>query len=198
MGTMDQQQASDADLIREVLAGNARAYATLMGRYQHMVFTLAVRMLGDRELAEETTQDVFVKAYHSLGSFRGESKFSTWLYRVAYHKILDACAREKRINGHMSHVEIGNLATGGHDSTWSGLLENERREVLLRVLGRLSAEENSVLSLFYLQELSLKEIAAITGTSPSLVKVRLFRARERLKKMLEESQTGKLLGTYER
>ena len=149
-------------------------------------------------LAEEITQDVFVKAFQSLSGFRGESKFSTWLYRVAYHKILDASASEKRKNAHRSPVGIENLSDGGMDSTWASLMEKERQEVLLKALGKLSTEENSLISLFYLQELSLKEIAEILDVNPSLVKVRLHRTREKLKKVLEGSSTGQLLKTYER
>ncbi|MEJ2162097.1 MAG: sigma-70 family RNA polymerase sigma factor, partial [Robiginitalea sp.] len=81
--------------------------------------------------------------------------------------------------------------------TWSDILRKERREVLLSVLDRMSVEENSILSLYYLQELSLKEIAELMDLSPSTVKVRLFRAREQLKKLLQSSAAGKLLKTYE-
>jgi RNA polymerase sigma-70 factor (ECF subfamily) len=194
---MNQQRASDTDLIGEVLAGNTRSYAILLERYQHMVYTLAVRMLGTPELAEETTQDIFVKAYESLSSFRGDSKFSTWLYRVAYRKILDALAREKRNSGHMVSTAPESILGQGTETTWLQVSSREKREILLRVLERLSVEENAVLSLFYLQEQSLKEIGALMDVSPSTVKVRLFRAREKLKGMLEGSPTGKLLKTYE-
>jgi len=194
---MNQQRASDTDLIGEVLAGNTRSYAILLERYQHMVYTLAVRMLGTPELAEETTQDIFVKAYESLSSFRGDSKFSTWLYRVAYRKILDALAREKRNSGHVVCAAPESIPGQGTETTWLQVSSREKREILLRVLDRLSVEENAVLSLFYLQEQSLKEIGALMDVSPSTVKVRLFRAREKLKGMLEGSPTGKLLKTYE-
>ena len=194
---MNQQRASDTDLIGEVLAGNTRSYAILLERYQHMVYTRAVRMLGTPELAEETTQDIFVKTYESLSSFRGDSKFSTWLYRVAYRKILDALAREKRNSGHMVSTAPENILGQGTETTWLQVSSREKREILLRVLERLSVEENAVLSLFYLQEQSLKEIGALMDVSPSTVKVRLFRAREKLKGMLEGSPTGKLLKTYE-
>ncbi|MEJ2162096.1 MAG: sigma-70 family RNA polymerase sigma factor, partial [Robiginitalea sp.] len=106
---MNRQPASDTDLIEEVLKGNTRVYAELMERYQHMVYTLAVRMLLNRELAEEATQDIFIKAYRSLASFRGDSKFSTWLYRVAYHKILDIVAREKRRSEYLAPIHPENL-----------------------------------------------------------------------------------------
>lgn len=197
IGNMNQQRASDTDLIGEVLAGNTRAYAILLERYQHMVYTLAVRMLGTPELAEETTQDIFVKAYQSLSSFRGDSKFSTWLYRVAYHKILDVLDREKRTTGHLISAAPESILGQGVETTWQQVSSREKREILLSVLERLSVEENAVLSLFYLQEQSLKEIGELMDVSPSTVKVRLFRAREKLKGLLEGSPTEKLLKTYE-
>lgn len=194
---MNQQPVSDSDLIGQVLAGNTRAYAILLERYQHMVYTLAVRMLRNLELAEETTQDIFVKAFQSLQDFRGDSRFSTWLYRVAYHKCLDVLAREKRRRHHLVDATPENMPGQGTESTWLQVASREKRNLLLGVLDRLSVEENTVLSLFYLQELSLKEIGKLMELSPSTVKVRLFRARERLRGMLEGSPTETLLKTYE-
>jgi RNA polymerase sigma-70 factor (ECF subfamily) len=195
---MNRQKASDTNLISQVLAGNTRSYAILVGRYQHMVFTLSVRMLRDRELAEETTQDVFVKAYSSLQGFRGDSKFSTWLYRIAYHRILDECDRQKRKLDQRAEYTQDRIAAKAGNPTWDNLLESERKEVLLKALSLLSAEENSLISLFYLQELSLKELGEVLGLNPDTVKVRLFRARTRLKTIMDKSNTGTLLKSYER
>lgn len=193
---MENQKVSDSDLIREVLSGNPRSYAALLSRYQHMVFTLAMRMLGHRELAEETTQDIFVKVYRSLRSFRGDSKFSTWLYRIAYRSILDVRARENRkplrANDY-SEVQACSL-TG--ESTWEALMVTERRAHILKALEQLSPRDKSVLSLYYLQELSIKEIAEVTDLSTSVVKVSLFRARERFKELLESTEEGLQLRTY--
>lgn len=195
---MNQLPVSDTDLISEVLSGRSQAYTQLLLRYQHMVYTLAIRMLRDRELAEETTQDIFVKAYRSLGNFKGDSRFSTWLYKIAYHHALDIYARQTRLKKYKSSLSVDHLGEGGTDPTWSGLLNRERKEVLISALDQLSARENSLISLFYLQEMSLKEISQITGMKPPTVKVGLFRARERLKKMLSGSETGSLLQQYER
>ena len=193
---MENQKVSDSDLIRSVLSGNSRSYAALLTRYQHMVFTLAMRMLSHRELAEETTQDIFVKAYRSLGTFRGESKFSTWLYRIAYRRILDVRARENRKP--VSANDYGEIESFGHagNSTWEALMMTECRVQIIKALEQLSPRDRSMLSLYYLQELSIKEIAEVTDMSTSVVKVSLFRARERLKTLLESTGEGKLLRTY--
>lgn len=193
---MDAHPISDSELISEVLAGNSGAYAELLSRYQHMVFTLAVRMLRNRQVAEETTQDVFIKVYHSLGNFRGDSKFSTWLYKVAYNRILDACGREARGKDIFRADAPDDWNNGTAETTWNTVMLRERREVLIRVLAQLSNEENSVLSLYYLQELSVREISEVIDLSESAVKVRIFRAREHLKILLGHTTQGELLRTY--
>lgn len=193
---MNTYPVSDSELISEVLAGNSRAYTDLIRRYQHMVYTLAVRMLGNREVAEETTQDVFVKVYKSLRNFRGDSKFSTWLYKVAYHRILDASGRESRQKVIRSTIRPDVVYTASTETTWNTVMIKERREFLHRILEQLSQDENAVLSLFYLQELSIREISGIMNLSQSAVKVRLFRAREQLKLLLENTTQGALLKTY--
>lgn len=193
---MENEKVSDSDLIRSVLSGNTRAYAALLSRYQHMVFTLAMRMLNHRELAEETAQDIFVKAYRSLGTFRGDSKFSTWLYRIAYRRILDVQTRESRRPDNASLYSDYQVFSQGSESTWEALMVTERRMHLLRALDKLSPRDKSVLSLYYLQELNTKEIAEVTDLSISVVKVSLFRARERLKSLLENTQEGAQLRTY--
>lgn len=192
---MNRQKASDSELISQVLAGDTRAYAILLGRYQHMVFTLAVRMLRDRELAEETTQDVFLKAYRSLKGFRGDSKFSTWLYRIAYRSILDVCAREARLSKPLCLSDVDRLSEVS-ETTWNTLMISERSVCIQKALAQLSPRDNSLLSLYYLQELSIEEISNITDLGESGVKVGLFRARNRFKTILESSEQGLLLKTY--
>ncbi|MGB5314539.1 MAG: RNA polymerase sigma factor [Robiginitalea sp.] len=193
---MNNQKVSDSDLIREVLSGNTRSYTTLLNRYQHMVFTLAMRMLGNRELAEETTQDIFVKSYKSLPSFRGDSKFSTWLYRIAYRSILDVSAREMRTPRRIDDYSEIHSHNHPSDSTWETIMIMERRAHIIKALEQLSPRDNSVLSLYYLQELSIHEIAEVTDLSKSVVKVSLFRARERFKAILESTEEGIALRTY--
>lgn len=192
------QQASDRELIDRVLSGDTAAYRGLVERYQHMVFSLAVRMLKNRELAEETSQDVFVKAYLGLQGFRGSSKFSTWLYKIAYHRILDAALAEGRKPELRSDLAPEKVSARSNDDTWSQLMEHERSVVLKQALDRLEPADRSLLSLFYLQEQSLQEVSEITGMSQGTVKVRLFRARERLKAQLAASSHGKILEEYGR
>ncbi|HSR59885.1 MAG TPA: sigma-70 family RNA polymerase sigma factor [Robiginitalea sp.] len=189
---------SDRELIDRVLAGDTHAYQGLVVRYQHMVYTLAVRMLKNRELAEEASQDVFVKAYLGLKGFRGNARFSTWLYKIAYYRILDAAGAESRRPELRSDLAPEQVSARSPDDTWTQLMESERRAVLNQALEDLEPGDRSLLSLFYLQEQSLQEVSEITGLSPGTVKVRLFRARERLKATLATTLHGKILENYER
>ncbi len=192
------QQVTDKQLVRQVLHGDDQAYRTLVERYQHMVFTLGVRMLGDPELAEETAQDVFVKAYSALGTFRGAAKFSTWLYKIAYHRLLDVADRERRRRSWRGDIRLQQTDRPAAEDTWSQLMTEERRHWVMRALEALEPDDRDILSLHYLQQQSIKEVAAITGIRAGTVKVRLHRARERLRAHLEESATGKILQNYER
>ena len=86
----------DQHYINLILNGNPNAFATLVDRYKNMVYTLALKMLTNKEEAEEIAQDTFVKAYHSLNKFKGESKFSTWIYKITYNTCLDRLKKNKK------------------------------------------------------------------------------------------------------
>lgn len=189
------QQPTDKALIGRVLRGETRAYAILVDRYQHMVFTLAVRVLGREALAEETAQDVFIKAFESLGTFKGQAKFSTWLYRIAYHRSLDVLDREKR-NRLAGAAPLESLPGAGENTTWNTLLAQDRGVMVRELLARLDPEDRAVLTLHYLQELSLKEVGEVMGLRPDTVKVRLHRARKRLKALVGEDLQHQMVRDY--
>ncbi len=189
-------QPTDKEIIARVLSGDLRSYSILVDRYQHMVYTLAVRMLRNHELAEETAQDVFIKAYKGLGGFHGNAKYSTWLYKIAYYRILDVSDKESR----RRKKEYGfphplREIEGGND-TWDAMMKEERGKLVRQMLDSLEEEDRAVLSLFYLQDLSLKEVGEILGLKPGTVKVRVFRARERLKELLTGTDVGTLIYNY--
>lgn len=189
-------QPTDMEIIRRVLGGDRRAYAALVDRYGHMVYTLAARMLGNRELAEETAQDAFLKAYQALDGFRGNAKFSTWLYRITYFRVLDVADREGRKRRMESDMPSEGLAAGFANETWEGLVRAERVTLVRCLMDRLPAEDSAVLSLHYLQELSLKEVGEVMELHPNTVKVRLHRARKRLKDLMDQQGNRKMLQDY--
>ncbi len=182
-----QSKLSDIELIEQTLAGDQSAYADLVKRHQRFVFTLAMRFAKTREDAEEIAQDCFIKAYRSLESFQGGSKFSTWLYSIVYTTAMTAL-RKKRvdtdsIDDENTYIQIEN--TGGYDVN---NVENKSRSFYLnQAIAQLLPDDATIITLFYKGEQSLEEIAQTMGMEANTVKVKLFRARQRLKEKLERN-----------
>ncbi|GAB5564372.1 MAG: RNA polymerase sigma factor [Winogradskyella sp.] len=173
-------------LIESIKNGDTNAYAKLVDRYKDLVYTLAIRMLKNREEAEEIAQDTFIKVFKSLDKFKGDSKFSTWIYRVAYNTCLDAIKKNKK---HQNDVAIDEYTFNKLD-TIDNALENiikEERSVLIKnCINKLPEESSVILTLFYFEELSLDEISKVINIEANTVKVKLFRARKKLAVILEE------------
>ena len=175
----------DEYYINETLNGNVNAYAFLVERYKHMVFTLTIRIVKNREEAEEVSQDVFVKAYKNLKSFKGESKFSTWIYKIGYYASLDVVKKNKR---QINSINIDEFNEGNIGSMQDGLkyLEaKERKKVINDALLRLDEDEQVILTLYYFEEMPLKEISKVVNLSLENIKVKLFRARKKLFSLLK-------------
>lgn len=181
-----QSKLSDIELINQTLAGNQPAYADLIKRHQRFVFTLALRFTKTREDAEEVAQDCFVKAYRSLTAFQQQSKFSTWLYSIVYTTAMTHL-RKKRvdtdsIDDENMHIQVADT----YGSMDANLAENKSRTYYLnQAIGQLLPDDAAIITLFYTGEQSLEEIGAALGMEPNTVKVKLFRARQRLKDKLE-------------
>jgi RNA polymerase sigma factor (sigma-70 family) len=180
-----QSKLSDIELIEQTLAGDQSAYADLVKRHQRFVFTLALRFAKTREDAEEIAQDCFIKAYRSLGTFQRNSKFTTWLYSIVYTTSM-TFLRKKRvetdsIDDENTYVQLENH--GGYDVNDA---ENKSRSYYLnQAIAQLLPDDATIITLFYKGEQSLEEIGATMGIEPNTVKVKLFRARQRLKEKLE-------------
>ena len=183
-----QSKLSDIELIDQALAGNQSAYADLVKRHQRFVFTLALRFAKNREDAEEITQDCFVKAYRSLALFQRQSKFSTWLYSIVYTTAMSTL-RKKRVA--TSSIDDEENAIQIEDNTASydtNSAENRSRSYYLnQAIGQLLPDDAAIITLFYQGEQSLEEIAQTLGMEANTVKVKLFRARQRLKEKLERN-----------
>jgi RNA polymerase sigma-70 factor (ECF subfamily) len=177
---------NDSEIISKVLNGDQQAYAALVNRYQNYVFTLALRFTKNREDAEEVSQDIFVKAFRALADFKGTSKFSTWLYTIVNNTCI-TFLRKKRLQTHSLDKEgVFEVA----DSQDSGLRANlvEQKSKLMMVnnaINMLNADDAEIITLFYKSEQSLEEIARILGLETNTAKVRLHRARTRLKEKME-------------
>ena len=182
---------ADQQLVGEVLKGNQAAFRQLVERYKDYVFTVCYRVLQQREEAEEASQDVFIKVYKTLGGFEQKSKFSTWLYTVAYRTALDKVRTRKKgnisIDQEDSYLQIPDKENKGAEQ----LINTELLKAqLLTAIRQLKPQDAAVVTLFYLKEKSIKEIVEITGLTTTNVKTKLHRTREALKKHLQK-QLGK-------
>jgi RNA polymerase sigma-70 factor (ECF subfamily) len=178
---------NDTVIISQVLQGNQQAYAELVKRYQNFVFTICLRYTSSREDAEEIAQDCFIKAYRSLADFRGESKFSTWLYTIVNTTCI-TFLRKKKLQAHsLDDERVFAIA----DNIDGGMRANqvERKSKIAMVteaIRLLSPDDTKIVTLFYKGEQSLEEIGSIMGIDPNTVKVKLHRARQRLKDKMEK------------
>ncbi|KYP13434.1 MAG: RNA polymerase subunit sigma [Flavihumibacter sp. CACIAM 22H1] len=178
---------TDNELIELVKTGHQQAYGQLVTRYQNYVFTIVLRYLSSREDAEEIAQDVFIKAFKCLADFRGDSKFSTWLYTITTTSCLTFLRKKKLAVQSLDNEKV----MADAEQVDSGMKANqvEQKSKLAMVnqsIALLSPEDAQVITLFYKGEQSLDEIAQILGQETNAVKVRLFRARQRLRDKMEK------------
>jgi RNA polymerase sigma factor (sigma-70 family) len=177
---------NDNEIISKVLEGDQQAYALLVDRYQRYVFTLTLRFMKTREDAEEVAQDIFIKAYRSLADFRGASKFSTWLYTIVNTTCI-TFLRKKKLEIHsLDHSPVFEAADSIDSGMQSNKVEQKSRVAMVnQAIKLLSSDDAGIITLFYKSEQTLEEIGAILGIEPNAAKVRLHRARTRLKEKME-------------
>ena len=173
-------------VIRRVQRGDANAFEYLMAAYEKNVYNLALRMTGNPEDAEDMAQEAFLKAYSSLGSFRGDSKFSVWLYRIVSNVCLDFLRKQKKTqsfslsmeddDGEEAELELPDLSSLPEEE----LEKKLTREAVRRGLAQLPEDARQILLLREIQGLSYEEIGETLGLEPGTVKSRIFRARKKL------------------
>ncbi|AXG71373.1 ECF RNA polymerase sigma factor SigW [Kordia sp. SMS9] len=176
---------TDQDYIAQIRSGNVNVYSALVSKYKNMVFTLALRMVENKEDAEEVSQDTFVKAYKALDRFKGTSKFSTWLYRIVYNTSLDHLKKSKRVVLSEHIDEINEADIGSMQNALTYIEAKEKKQMIEKALLQLPEEERVLLTLFYFEELSLREISEIIQLSYDNVKIKLYRSRKKLFHMLK-------------
>lgn len=175
-------RVNEEAVIARARTGDQQAFAQLIGRYKHMVYTTVHRVLRNREEAEEATQDAFVKVYQHLAGYQGDSKFSTWLFSIAYRTAISRLRARKDAG-----LALDDLAgrEPAHDAP-DGTGRSDRQRALDKALRSLPPEDAALVGFFYLEELSVEEIVTATGLSASNVKVKLFRIRKRLFELLHQ------------
>ena len=171
---------SDNFYIEKVRKKETSAYSFLVEKHKDMVFSIALRILRSREDAEELAQDVFVKAYQSLDTFKGDSKFSTWLYRIVYNAAISKTRKRKIETVDLDYNMVDNYTTDEIKEDINRLEYDEQKQIVHKVLDRLNTDDSMMVSLFYFNENSTEEISEIMGLTQTNVKVKLHRLRKRL------------------
>lgn len=187
---------NDQNIINQVIEGDTNAFSILVDSYKDLVFTLALRMLKHREEAEEVSQDVFIKVFKSLHKFKGDSKLSTWIYKVTYNTCLDAIKKHKR-----KHIEVNIDKYDAYDievidDAFEKLADADRQKAVKSCIEALASEDSFILTLYYFEELSLDEIAKITALKANNVKVKLHRARKRLAIVMKQKLEPEMINHY--
>ena len=192
-------KTNDADLIRQVLDGDQGAFTTLVNKYQKSVHALVWRKIGDFHIAEEITQDVFLKVYKRLSTLKRPELFPGWLYVIATRDCMSWLRKKelptKSLDA-MSTAELEEICYAQHEADRSEAAAIEhQRECVKRLLQKLPESERTVVTLYYLAEMKSEEISAFLGVSPNTVRSRIRRARERLEK--EERMIQEVLGNFQ-
>ncbi|NIV92359.1 sigma-70 family RNA polymerase sigma factor [candidate division KSB1 bacterium] len=192
----DSSTSGDAEIVEQVVAGDVHAFEQLLRKYDNHVLTIIKKHVPYDQI-EETAQDVFIRAYKSLPTFRGESSFKQWLSTIAVRTCYDFWRKHYRsrelpmsslTEKHQVWLEEAMSAQAGQ-SFHEQSLQKEAREILDWALDRLSVADRMVLELVYLEGYSLKETADLLGWSIANVKVRSFRSRKKMHKLLKQTLT---------
>jgi|AGTN01.2.fsa_nt_gi RNA polymerase sigma factor, sigma-70 family len=182
---------TDELLVHKTIQGDRDAYGQLVERYQHQLYDLIFRMLNNREDARDVSQEIFMKVFRSLDKFRYESKFSTWLYRVATNHCLDFLRKKKREKERYAIRESppesspgGELQSGAWCEPEQSLLQKESLQRLQQALGELPESYRLPLLLQHYRKMSYQEIAHIMDIPVKTVATRIYRAKNMLKECL--------------
>jgi RNA polymerase sigma-70 factor (ECF subfamily) len=177
----------EAHIIKEILNGKTEQYEYFLDRYGQQVFVLVDRIVSCQEDAEELTQDVFLKAFQQLSSFKAESSFSTWIYRIATNLAISAVRKKRNDVLRLDDSVFANLS----DTQVDEALEDESEEQMERLqqaMNQLEADERALITLYYLEEKPLAEVAFILGMTEGNAKVKLHRIRKKLYVLIKNQE----------
>lgn len=173
-------QKDEIHTIERILDGETELFAVFLDRYGRPLYSLIVQIVGCTEDAEELVQDVFMKAFRSLHSYKGECRFSTWLYRIAYNVAISATRKRRQEFLYIEESTINNVPDEKADSVLGDTDDEDRLTQLARAIDQLTVEEKALITLFYYEEKSMDEVGEILNLTLSNVKVRLHRTRKKL------------------
>jgi len=179
-------------IIEEVKRGSIEEYRHIVQKYQKPIFKYCFHMLGTVEEAEDAVQEVFIKAYRKLDSYRAGTSFFSWLYKIAYHHCIDYLRRKK----YFSFVPLCDNSINNYDTTVYSFEKNELNLVLQKAISMLSPEDRTVLLLRVLEEKSYEEIAGILGKRPPAVRKKYERARKKVKQNIDKMKGVMINGEF--
>ena len=183
---------SDQEIIDSVRKGNKSDYSIIINRYKNKAFSMLKRMLKNEFDADEVLQDCFLKAYNSLGSFKGEAKFSTWFYRIVYNSALTKLSSQKRkIEAEMSSVEDNFDLESEYNA--DDIEKKDLQEFVQDIINKLPERYSAIITMFYLNEMSIEEISEVMQITVSNVKVMLHRSRNALRDLIIKSKLAEEL-----
>ena len=174
------ERLSDNYYVEKIRGGEIACFAPLLERYSKQVFSLIVKIVDNREDAEELAQDVFVKAYSSISSFRGDCSFSTWIYRIAYNIAISATRRKTPDLISVDEDIKYDVADESDEQFLDTEVTDKRIAYLNCAIKQLLPEEQAMITLFYNNGRSMEEIALISGLTETNVKTKIFRIRKKL------------------
>ena len=174
------EKKTDEYYIREILKGDSGSFSQLVEKYSHLAFSLSMKLLNQREDAEEAAQDAFIKAYNSLQSFQSSSTFKTWFFRIVYNTSISKLRTRKNVEVKIDDVKISDAELYSTENAVGQLNSEDRQKYLQEGLERLEPEERALLKMYYYDDFSMDEVSAITGLTVSNVKVKIHRSRKRL------------------
>lgn len=175
----------EKQLIKQILKGDSTSFGFLVDQYQDMALTIAYRILGNKQEAEDVVQNAFVKAFHNLHSYRSNSKFSTWFYRIVYNTAITSHNKIKNRREDEFSEDIGiEWQDLNSESKLSGELD-EQNERVNKAIQQLPKNEAVVVTLYYLEEYTVNDISDVMTLTKSNVKIILFRARKKLQNILK-------------
>lgn len=186
----------DKYYIDRILKGDVNAYTILVDRHKRAVYTFILKMVKVPEDAEEIAHDAFVKAHQSLGSFKSQSKFSTWLFRIAFNETVSRLRKKKYDVISLDEQKFSYLEVSDTENILNELDELEKQETVKLAIDKLPDIDRSLITLYYNQDCSIKEIAEIMMLSESNVKIKLFRARKQLWEILKHAFKDKVIPVY--
>jgi RNA polymerase sigma factor (sigma-70 family) len=172
--------------LQKVLEGDVSKFSYFIEKYKDMAFSIAFRIIDNREDAEEIVQDSFLKAFKALNKFRYDSKFSTWFYRIVVNNSLSRLKRDKQESNTIDLDKVSNVAIEKVESVYRDLTLAEQKRFINAALNELNVEDRLLLTLYYLNENTIEEIAEITTIAHENLKMKIYRARKKMYIILEK------------